>query len=590
MRRLPHHLPQSAVDLIHWADASKAGPLAADRVPGAQGSELSRLAALGALARRLVPYIVDEWPEPLASWARDADVVMDDSIAAAVRKSLNSIDNDILALTYEHMVSGVNRRQLGTFFTPAPIVRYMIEQSRDLLSGSPRHIIDPGAGVGAFTLAALAAWPKATVTAVDINVVTLGLLATQAALLDAPASIGAGRLALAPMDYLAWLQEQWRAAEGPHLILGNPPYTRHQCISEKDKEAAQRAAGDLITSGLAGLSAYFLAATLNTIGSDDVVCFLLPASWCETRYGREIRQWLWQARNRRVEVQFFPSEIEVFPGTQVTAMVLLIGPTKRIEQPFVARRIDLHTSQTRCTVTSGRTVEPDRSRGCPPTFTGLFRRPMRRCVRPATPLGDIARVRRGVATGASAFFFITDAQRNEYSLPQQALRRALVKPAHCPDIRFDVCAHDALGFAGLPRWLLDLNDSDLALTNEAVTAYLARGRELGVDKGYLTSHRPKWYLVEQVQAADLLLVPVGRPFHRVIINDAGAVGSNNLYGIYLNEDAPWPRDRLAQWLRSEHGLRGLADLARHYQGGSLKIEPKSLLTLKVPDRLEGLES
>jgi len=211
-------------------------------------------------------------------------------------------------------------------------------------------------------------------------------------------------------------------------------------------------------------------------------------------------------------------------------------------------------------------------------------------VRPATPLGDIARVRRGVATGASAFFFITDAQRNEYSLPQQALRRALVKPAHCPDIRFDVCAHDALGFAGLPRWLLDLNDSDLALTNEAVTAYLARGRELGVDKGYLTSHRPKWYLVEQVQAADLLLVPVGRPFHRVIINDAGAVGSNNLYGIYLNEDAPWPRDRLAQWLRSEHGLRGLADLARHYQGGSLKIEPKSLLTLKVPDRLEGLES
>jgi len=99
MRRLPHHLPQSAVDLIHWADASKAGPLAADRVPGAQGSELSRLAALGALARRLVPYIVDEWPEPLASWARDADVVKDDSIAAAVRKSLNSIDNDILALT-----------------------------------------------------------------------------------------------------------------------------------------------------------------------------------------------------------------------------------------------------------------------------------------------------------------------------------------------------------------------------------------------------------------------------------------------------------------------------------------------------------
>src|SRR6266567_5896269 len=113
MRHLPSRLPRSVVELIRWADASNAGPLTADRVPGAQGPELSRLAALGALARALAPSMVDMWPEPLASWARDADVAVDGNIVAAVRNSLAHGDDDIFALTYEYVVSGVNRRQLG---------------------------------------------------------------------------------------------------------------------------------------------------------------------------------------------------------------------------------------------------------------------------------------------------------------------------------------------------------------------------------------------------------------------------------------------------------------------------------------------
>lgn len=591
MRRLPNHLPQSAIDLIRWADASQAAPLTADRVPGAEGPELSRLAALGALARVLAPSMVEEWPEPLASWARDADVDVDDAVATAVRRSLDDRDEDVLAIAYEYVVSGVNRRQLGTFFTPAPIVRYMVDQSRRLLTGPPRHVVDPGAGVGAFTLAALSAWRRASVTAVDVNVVTLGLLAARAAVRDSKGRTGTNRLMFAPADYLAWLQEQWPEIEGPRLILGNPPYTRHQRMTEKEKEAARRTAGDLITSGLAGLSAYFLAATLNALAPNDTVCFLLPATWCETRYGREIRKWLWEARRRRVEVHFFPSQVEVFPGTQVTAMVLLIGPTKRVDQPFVARHIDLPVGDVQAAVIPRRTVEPDRAGSCPGTFTGLLRRPARRTAKGAVALGDVGRIRRGVATGASDFFFVSDVQRDEHRLPSRALRRALVKSAHCTEGRFDVQAHDALGPAGLPRWLLDLNGSELSETDDRVAAYLARGRELGIDTRHLTSHRPtKWYMVEPVQAPDLFLVPVGKPFHRVIINEAGAVGSNNLYGIYLSKDAPWRQDALAHWLRSEDGQRGLAELARHYHGGSLKIEPKSLRSLRVPEALETAHS
>lgn len=586
MRYIPSHLPQSVIDLVRWTDASDAPPLATDRVPGAEGDELSRLAALGALARELAPEAVDQWPEPLASWARDAVVTVDSSVLTAVRKSLDSSDHEILALAYEQIVSGVNRRQLGTFFTPPAIVRYMIEQSERLLLSPPVNVVDPGAGVGAFTTAALSAWPNAMVTAVDVNVVTLGLLAASASARDKKAESEISRLVLAPVDYLAWLQEQWNHLDGPRLILGNPPYTRHQRMGKKDKEAARGASGDLITSGLAGLSAYFLAATINALSASDAACFLLPASWCETRYGREIRQWLWESEKRTIETHFFPSEVDVFPGTQVTAMILLIGPSKPTKQPFIVREIGLPESTKNHAVSLRNTIKPDRRNGCPATFTELLRRPIRPSKQSSISLGEVAKIRRGVATGASEFFFLTDAQRDSIRLPHQALRRALMKPAHCTSSHLDRDVHDGLGILGLPRWLLDLNDTDLAHTDEFVMKYIAHGKSLKIHDRYLTRHRKEWYLVEPVRAPDLFLVPVGKPNHRVIANDVGAVGSNNLYGIYLSDDAPWSPEELAGWLRSADGLESLARLARHYHGGSLKIEPRALRTLKVPGTKE----
>jgi adenine-specific DNA-methyltransferase len=126
-------------------------------------------------------------------------------------------------------------------------------------------------------------------------------------------------------------------------------------------------------------------------------------------------------------------------------------------------------------------------------------------------------------------------------------------------------------------------DTDLAETDEFVVKYLDYGRQLGIDNKYLTRHRPgHWYMVEPVKAPDLFLVPVGKPNHRIITNEAEAVGSNNLYGIYILDGSPWTVESFAHWLRSDEGQTALTELARHYHGGSLKIEPGLLRTLRIP--------
>lgn len=545
-------------------------------VPGASGDELRRLAALGSLAKALAPAMVNRWPPTVSAWANACELEIDRDVLEGVRGQLKG-RSDVLATVYEQVVNGVNRRRLGTFFTPPAIVDHMIKASRRVIPDAA-YVVDPGAGVGAFSVAAHTGWPNATTIAVDINVVTLGLLAARVA--SSAASQEEPRFNLVAEDYLAWLREGWPELSGPRLVLGNPPYTRHQHLTRKEKVTAREAAGQLITSGLAGLSAYFLAATLLALGDEDALCFLLPGSWCETRYGREIREWLWASTDRLVEIQEFPSEVEVFPGTQVTAMVLVVGPKRTRRQRFVARDLEL-SGLDQTSVRIPRSLAVERREKCPPTFTRFLRSSLPQAPEGHLLLSDVAQVRRGVATGASQFFFVTDQIRDEFNIPAKFLRPALVKPAHCRAHILTVNEHEKIGREGFSRWLLDLNGSDIE-SRSLIADYLSIGRKSGARDTFLARQRREWHTVELVKSPDLFLAPVGKGAHRVILNNVGAVPSNNLYGLYLKKQAGWTAAQLANWLRSDIGQARLADIARKYQGGSLKIEPRALLSLELP--------
>jgi len=569
-RSLPHSLPEAVRDLIRWAERIDVEPLPQDDVPGTSDSERRALSALGGLAGALTTARQRlKWPDALQSWVERSPEPTRDHVTA-LSKILDA-DNDPLAQIYERLVTGPNRRHLGTFFTPTPIVQHMIEVSARLLGLAPVTVVDPGAGVGAFTIAAQARWPKTHVHAVDVNVVTLGLLAARAA-----AHGDADRLTLLDRDYLAWSCEGLRSLKST-LVLGNPPYTRHQLMTAEQKSDAQLIVGDLVPSGLAGLSAYFMAATLRNLPKDAGLALLLPASWTEANYGREIREYLWRAMHRRVELHMFSSEIEVFPGTQVTAMILFVGPVRTKPMPFKLSSVVLSNDK----VTVLKTIESVDRSGLPPR---TWKRPSESQAPTSDSytrrLGDFVTVRRGVATGANNFFFLTDEERDEWHLPEGALIRAIVKVAHVDTEVLDADAYTKMATCGYPRWLLNVQSSAMA-EDPMVRAYLTHGVDQGFHMRHLTSVRDNWYAVEHVAPAEILLAPFGKPVHRVLRNHAGLVHSNSLYGLYLRPDSPYDADTLLNWLRRPDGQTALRDVARQYSGGSRKIEPRALLEVRV---------
>ena len=321
--------------ILNWSDAQHPSALTQFSVPGSDNRERRQLAALGGLAKSVSDMAgmpVSNVPADVKNWWTNAPSPPNELVVEAYYR-LKS-DHDLFGSIYSAVVSTANRHKLSTVFTPPHIAAYMFDQG-EKNGVVPETVIDPGAGVGAFTIDATKKWNVPTV-AVDINVATLGFLAVRCHVqglateaygsTDGGTKLGENVVHLVRKDFLSWLPNCLSGITSPALIVGNPPYTRHQMMDRNLKEVGQNAAGSLLPSRLAGMGAYFLAASLRHLRSRDAVCLILPSSWMYAKYGREIRKRLWCLKNRQVELTVFPHGIEVFPQASVDAMVLFVGP------------------------------------------------------------------------------------------------------------------------------------------------------------------------------------------------------------------------------------------------------------------------
>lgn len=569
--------------ILKWADAQSTTTLVSDHAPGTDDRERGLLSALGGIARVVsettdnggseVPIEVSNW------WSSAPSPPME--LADDVRRALKS-GRDLFGELYTAVVSTTHRRRFGTVFTPPAVTRHMLAQC-EKYGVAPAVVIDPGAGVGAFTLDAASKW-GVPVVAVDLNVATLGFLAARCHFEGHETSAlqpkGGGTQAQPPAihlvqgDFLAWLPNGLSQTRTPALIIGNPPYTRHQGMDPKLKEAAREVAGSLVSSGLAGMAAYFLAASLRYLRPSDALCMILPGSWMHARYGYEIRRHLWSLTHRRVQLNVFPHNAEVFPQSRVDAVVLFVGPHEEERCPLTLAEASINGVN----VKTMRAENIDRALEQPSTFPRTLR-DLNRKSRYSARLGDSFAVHRGIATGRNAYFLLSDVEVEDRQIPASALVPVIssVKNMDADTINEETFAHLRRG--DVKRWLLMLEPNDI--NTSAIRRYIEYGVRRGVDNGFLANHRHHWFAVEDIAPAPLLLLPMTKREFRVVRNAKGVRHTNNLYGLSpITDDVDV--DGAACWLRSPNGQDALLRAAHRYGGGMLKLEPRAVGNVKVP--------
>ena len=204
-----------------------------------------------------------------------SDIRLPDLTITSLR-ALIEAGEDPLGTAFSIMRSAEERRAQGATYTPAPIVRNMIEWAAS--KRTPCRVIDPGVGSARFLKSAGSVFSKAQLVGIDVD--PLATLMARANL----AVAGLGHRSRVILGDFRRFNDQ---VDGSTLYIGNPPYVRHHQIDQIWKEwlGIEAAKMNLAASKLAGLHVYFFLAAARAAKPKDMGAFITASEWLDVNYG-----------------------------------------------------------------------------------------------------------------------------------------------------------------------------------------------------------------------------------------------------------------------------------------------------------------
>ncbi len=466
-------------------------------------------------------------------------------------------------------------REKGQFWTPLWLAKVMAAWVTGL---KPPQLFDPAVGPGTFFAAARDVGYQGDFAGYEVD----------------HASVLEGKyLNLEPSDfYQVVLGDFIETEQEPSFsaIISNPPYIRHHRLSENRKAQLGTIAQEVLgftLDGRVGLHVYFLLKCLELLSEGGRLAFLLPADVCEGVSSRA----LWYRLCERFYLEAvltFDKSAAPFPQVDTNAIVFLISnnePKKIMRWIRVLERDEL---ALRRLLQDGKNAKARSSayicRERP--LSEALRTGLSRSVRTSSSHGisltRLARVVRGIASGANDFFFLTERQIDELELDSRCFVRAIGRTRDCRAEKMTHKILNELEMKGRPSWLLSLDHSLKETLSPPMRAYLEWGESQGFHERALIKSRRPWYKMERREPPPILFAYLGRRDCRFILNEVGVVPLTGFLCVYPHDSRPEEIEKLWRALNHPATLANLAFVGKSYGGGAIKVEPRQLEALEIP--------
>jgi len=370
-------------------------------------------------------------------------------------------------------------------------------------------------------------------------------------------------------------------------VVANPPYIRHHRIDSGYKSQLKFYCKQLTgftLDGRAGFHVYFLLKALSHLEQNGSLAFIMPADTCEGVFSTPL--WQWITTNFRLEyVVTFAPEATPFPGVDTNAIVFCIRNTHPIKHlqwikcliedgEFLRRALSGQATLSSNLLVHTRELQEALLTGLSRAFT----EGEEACV----PLGDIAKVVRGIATGANEFFFLTEEDAKKKNIPDYLFKDAVGRTR---DIQSSVITPEdfqLLKQSGRPTRLLVLNGYSEDELPAAVLEYLRQGEKQNFHQRALIRMRNPWYRMESRMIPPFLFAYLGRRSARFIRNTAGVVPLTGFLCVYPRSEFADQVENIWDVLNDTRTVANLIKVGKSYGDGAIKVEPRSLERLPIP--------
>ncbi len=436
----------------------------------------------------------------------------------------------------------------GVYYTPIELARFL---AKPLITRRNLTVFDPAYGEGALLLAAEKTFQeKGYSPSYAIELYGCDKMPKNGLLKHLPGHH------LLKLDFF-----KYPFAEKFDVILMNPPYVRHDTMSDKRIKGCKKIVDDIHKlKPKSDLWVYFLVKAVNHLNQGGNLGAILPWSFLQADYAREIRKWV---AERFDKIQVLALGSHYFDNAKERTILLWLegfGESVRSIKISFSQRLPeriLYCDLPRASWESEEVVY---------SATHDIDTIVRQYIEEFNfkRFEELADVRIGVVTGADKFFILDVDEAKEKGFLRKHLIPILTSSRELSGLSLN-------GSKPLKRLL--------SLTRRQYDDYRNYIR-IGIkEKYHLRSHslrRKPWYSVILGRTPDAFFPYRASYIPYLILNDQDAQCTNSIHRIYFKKLSIEKRKWIQISLLSVPGQLSLEAYSKTYGQGILKIEPKAL--------------
>lgn len=481
-------------------------------------------------------------------------------------KDISLETNNLVEKNYSKLISLEHRKKFAQFFTPFQLASLMT----DWLFGNQdmQTVLEPAFGLGVFSRALLSKKSDLSIKGFDIDE---KIFAKAREIFNDIQNVD-----IHLEDYMF---NDWNNKYDG--IICNPPYFKFHDYDNKTilNEIENRLKIKL--NGFTNLYTLFLLKSIYQLNPNGRLAYIIPSEFLNSDYGKLVKLALIKNKVLR-HIVVFDFEENVFDDALTTACILLcsndrhsqkvkFSTIKKVDDiEFIKSYISNYPLKNNIDSTFYiNELEPEvKWRKYYQEQNGIRYKNL-------IPFSSVAKVVRGIATGANEYFTFSKSKANQFGIDEKNLLPCICKAVDVKDNFFTIDNYRSLIQSDRQTFLLNAIGSK----DENVLKYIEHGEKSGIDKKYLTSCRTPWYSLENRPPAPIWVSVFNRSGLKFIRNEANISNLTTFHCVYPVQNSLFDNvnaDLLFAYLLTDVAREIFEDNRREYGNGLQKFEPNDL--------------
>jgi len=463
----------------------------------------------------------------------------------------------ILEKEYKEQTSLSHRKKYAQFFTPELVAKIMIDWILD--KQNVQTLLEPAFGLGVFSRLILEQKKDIDITSFDVDPVIFEI-----------AKQNFNNFSNINYFLEDYLFNDWNNKYD--AIICNPPYFKfHDYENKKTLEEIKKRL-KINLSGFTNVYTLFLLKSIYQLKENGRAAYIIPSEFLNSDYGKLVKEYLLKSQTLK-HIILFDFEENVFDDALTTSAIILLEKSNSTDKVSFSNIKNIKELQAYPNIPTFEYLVEKLN----PTikWRTYYSEQNSKKYKDLIPFRNVAKVVRGIATGANDYFTFNQSKAEKHKIANDCLLPCITKSKDITTPFFTKEVFKNLIKKDANIYLINacVNETDINIQK-----YIDIGKEIEVNKKYLTSKRTPWYSLENRQPSPIWVGVFNRNGLKFIRNEANISNLTTFHCIYPNLSlfCKINIDLLFAYLLTDTANQIFSDNRREYGDGLKKFEPNDL--------------